>query len=205
MILLPQIEERAMKKLILILSISLLALSENLLAQQDSIWTLEKCIEHAFEQNIQVRKSELSNQRFGLYAEQAKAQRLPSVNASVSQNFNWSKSSSTGSTGFSGTNGSNYSVNSGVTLFNASKISNQIKQADLDIEGGKYSLETTKESISLNILNAYLQVLYAEEQVKNSQKQIESTKSQLNLAAERLSLQVISIADYCAGKITTGK
>jgi len=57
-------------------------------------------------------------------------------------------------------------------------------------------METTKESISLSILNAYLQVLYAEEQVKNSQKQIESTTEQLSLAKERLALQVISIADY---------
>jgi len=172
----------------------------SILAQQDSIWTMEKCIEHAFNQNIQIRKSELSNQRSGLYADQAKAQRMPSVNASLSQNFNWSKSTTTGNSGFSGTNGSNYSVNSGVTIYNASRINNQIKQAELDIEGGKYSLETTKESISLNILNAYLQVLYAEEQVKNSKKQIESTSGQLNLAGERLKLQSISVSDYAQVK-----
>jgi outer membrane protein len=91
-------------------------------------------------------------------------------------------------------------VNSGVTIYNASRISNQIKQADLEITGGQYSLETTKESISLSILNAYLQVLYAEEQVKNSQKQIESTSGQLNLAGERLALQSISVSDYAQVK-----
>ena len=150
--------------------------------------------------NIQVRKSELSNQRYQYYADQAKAQRFPSVNASVSQNFNWSKSTTAGESGYSGMNGSNVSVNSGVTVFNASKLTNQIKQAELDIQGGQYSLETTKESISLSILDAYLQVLYAEEQVKNSEKQIESTASQLNLAAERLAMQVISKADYAQVK-----
>jgi outer membrane protein len=164
--------------------------------QQDSIWTLQKCIEQAFERNIQIRKSEISNQRFSLYSEQAKAQRLPSVNAAVNQNFDWSKSTATGASGFSGANGSSYSMNSGVTIYNASRINNQIKQADLEIEGGKYSLETTKESISLSILNAYLQVLYAEELVKNSRKQIESTNGQLNLAGERLALQSISVSDY---------
>jgi len=168
--------------------------------QQDSTWTLQKCIEHAFSQNIQIRKSEISNQRFEVYAEQAKASRLPSVNASVNQNFNWSKSTETGTSGFTGTNGSNYSVNSGITIYNASRITNQIKQADLEIEGGKYSLETTRESISLSILNAYLQVLYAEEQVKNSKKQIESTTGQLNLAGERLALQSISVSDYAQVK-----
>lgn len=192
-----------MRKLVFIVSFGLLAgtcQGMSLSLQQDSVWTLQKCIDRALNQNIQIRKSENANQRFGLYAEQAKAQRLPSVNASISQNFNWSKSSTPGSSGFSGVNGSNYSVNSGVTIYNASRINNQIKQADLELEGGKYSLETTKESISLSILNAYLQVLYAEEQVKNSQKQIESTNGELNLAAERLALQNISISDYAQVK-----
>ncbi|HEX7494054.1 MAG TPA: TolC family protein [Bacteroidales bacterium] len=192
-----------MRKLVLLISFGLLVgtcLGMSLSLQQDSIWTLQKCIERAYNLNIQIRKSENANQRFGLYAEQSKAQRLPSVNASVSQNFNWSKSTTPGTSGFSGINGSNYSVNSGITVYNASRISNQIKQADLEIEGGKYSLETTKESISLSILNAYLQVLYAEEQVKNSQKQIESTVGELNLAGERLALQSISVSDYAQVK-----
>ena len=96
-------------------------------AQQDSIWTLEKCINYALENNIKVRKSELSNQRYQFYADEAKAQRFPSANASVSQNFDWSKSTTAGESGFSGVNGSNVSVNSGVTVFNASKLTNQIK------------------------------------------------------------------------------
>ena len=169
-------------------------------SQQDSIWTLEKCINYALEKNIRVRKSELSNQMYQYYAGQAKAQRFPSVNAAVSQNFNWSKSMTEMEPVYSGINGSNVSVNSGITVFNASKLTNQIKQAELDIKGGQYSLETTKESISLNILDSYLQVLYAEEQVRNSEKQIESTASQLNLAAERLAMQVISKADYAQVK-----
>jgi outer membrane protein len=192
-----------MRKLVFIISFGLLVSTchgKSLTLQQDSVWTLQKCIDRALSQNIQIRKSENANQRFGLYADQAKAQRLPSVNASVNQNFTWSKSTTTGTSGFSGVNGSNYSVNSGITIYNASRISNQIKQADLEIEGGKYSLETTKESISLSILNAYLQVLYAEEQVKNSQKQIESTVGELNLAGERLTLQSISVSDYAQVK-----
>ena len=185
-----------MKRGSLILCFCFIFLSTEIKAQQDKTWALEECIEYALTQNIQVRKSDLSNQSFEYYAEQAKAQRLPSINASIGQDFSWSKNNQSAESGFSGSNGSSYSVNSGVTLFNASRLNNQIKQAELDIEGGKYSLETTKESISLSILNAFLQILYAEEQVKNSVKQIESTTEQLRLAAERLILQVISQSDY---------
>ncbi|MCE5347019.1 MAG: TolC family protein [Bacteroidales bacterium] len=184
-----------MRKLILIFSLSLLVINGDIFAQQDSIWTLEKCIDYALKQNIDVRQSELSNKKSGLYAGQAKAQRFPSVNASVNQNFNWSRSTA-GYSGFSGANGSGYSITSGVILYNASKLSNQIKQAQLEIESGEYSLETTKESISLNILNAFLDVLYAGEQVENSQKQIESTAGQLALAQERLALKAISLSDF---------
>ncbi|MCX6302594.1 MAG: TolC family protein [Bacteroidia bacterium] len=189
-----------MRKYILIFSLILATISENIFAQQDSTWTLGECIDYAFSQNITIRKSELTNQRHSLYAGQAKAQRFPSVNASVNQNFNWAKSTVSGESGLTGSNSTGYSLNSGVTVFNGSKLTNQIKQAELDIESGKYSLETTRESISLSILNAYIQILYAEEQVKNSEKQIESTKSQLNLAGERLLLRGISQADYAQVK-----
>jgi outer membrane protein len=189
-----------MRKLVLIIGVSLILINGNIIAQQDSTWTLEKCIDYALNRNIQVRKSELSNDQYAVYAEQAKAQRLPSANASVGQNFNWTKSTATGESGLTGSNGSNFSVNSGVTIFNASKITNMIKQADLSIESGKYSLETTKESISLSILDAYLQILYAEEQVRNSEKQIESTAGQVNLAAERFVLKAISQSDYAQVK-----
>jgi outer membrane protein len=189
-----------MKRGILIFCTILVCFATEVQAQQDSIWTLEKCVSYALEKNIQVRKSELANQRYQLYADQAKAQRFPSVIASASHNFDWSKSTTAGESGYSGVNGSNVSVNTGVTVFNASKLTNQIKQAELDIQGGQYSLETTKESISLSILDAYLQVLYSEEQVRNTEKQIESTTSQVNLAFERLVTKLISQADYAQVK-----
>lgn len=169
-------------------------------AQEDNVWTLEECINYALEKNIQVRKNELANQGDMYYAAQAKAQRFPSLNASLNHNFTWSRSDTEENSGFSKINGSNVSVNSGITLFNASRITNQIKRADLDQQAGQYALETVKESVSLSILEAYLQVLYAEEQVKNSQKQIESTSGQVDLASERLAVQLISQADYAQVK-----
>lgn len=189
-----------MKTAFLLLFLSLILSVPKTVAQPGKAWTLEECIDFALIQNIQVRKSDLNNKTYEYYAAQAKAQRFPSVNAGITQSFSWSKDLDGESSDYSGSNGTNYQVNSSVNLFNANRTNNQIKQAKLDIQGGEYSLETTKESISLNILDAFLQVLYAEEQVKNSEKQIESTTSQLNLASERLTLQVISQSDYAQVK-----
>ncbi len=189
-----------MKKAFLLLLLNLMLSVPQMIAQTGKTWTLQECIEYALNQNIQVRKSDLNNQSYQYYAAQARAQRFPSVNAGITQSFSWSKDPADESSGYSGANGTNYQVNSSVNLFNANRTNNQIKQAKLDIAGGEYSLETTKESISLSILDAFLQVLYAEEQVKNSEKQMESTTSQLNLAGERLNLQVISQSDYAQVK-----
>jgi outer membrane protein len=166
---------------------------------QNKTWTLEECINYALTKNVQVQKASLSNERYQLNSNQAQANRLPSMNASVRQNFNWYKGfdSSTGQYGSSnGSNSTNYSVSSSVSLFNGDKLNSKIKQAQLDLESGHYYSETVKESVGLNILNAYLQVLYAYENVNNAQKQIESTTEQLLLAKERMDLGIISMSDY---------
>lgn len=166
---------------------------------QNKTWKLEDCINYALGKNIQVQKSDLTSNQNQLNSDQAKANRLPSLSAQVSENFNWYKGfdSSTGQYGSSnGSNSTNYGLNTSVSLYNGSKLNAKIKQADLNLQSGKFYSESVKESVGLNILNAYLQVLYAYESVKNAEKQIESTTEQLALAKERMDLGVISSSDY---------
>ena len=164
----------------------------------DSIWTFDECLQYALKQNIQIRKSDLTNQSALVNLEYTRAQRLPSLNAAINQSFNWgnNENATTGETSFSGNNATNYSLNSSVSLFNGLSVDYRIKQAGIDLESSKYNSETIKESVSLSIMDAYLQVLFTEEQVKNSEKQLESTAEELRLAEERLNLSIISLSDY---------
>ncbi|MEZ5106657.1 MAG: TolC family protein [Draconibacterium sp.] len=161
-------------------------------------WSLNDCISYALNQNVAVRKSNLVNLSNQINAEEAQAQKLPSVSASVRQNFNWANSTSeiTGEKNFTGSNNSSYTVNSSIVIYNASKLNNLIKQAQLDLESGKYDSETVKESVTLSILSAYLQVLFNEEQVKNAKNQMDATSEQLGYSEERLTLGIISKSDY---------
>lgn len=188
-----------MKTKILILIITL-TVPLFLRSQTDSlkIWNLSDCIEYALNQNIQVRKSMLTNLSNQLYADQAVNNKLPSVNGSIRQNFSWSNTidNTTGASSYSGNNSTSYSVNSNIILYNGLKLDKLIKQAELDVQSGIYDSETIKESIRLSILNAYLQVLFNEEKVKNAEKQVEATTEQLSLSQERLNLSIISRSDY---------
>lgn len=176
----------------------LFPLKNNAQQADSTVWTLTRCIDYAHGQNIEVRSSVLNIKSNEVGFDQAKSQKLPSVNGSISQNFSWQKGEdATGtSTGYSGNSNNNYQVSSSLTLSNGYKLSNKVKQAELELESVKLNSETTKENISLQILNAFLQVLYSEEQVKNAERQIESTTEQLALANERLTLSIISKSDY---------
>lgn len=166
---------------------------------QTKTWTLKDCIDYALNRNIDVRKSYLSTHEDELNLEQSKANILPSLNGSASTNFSWNKSYNSETSDYGNLNGSSstsYALSSGMTLFNGFKMKTAIEQAQLNLESGKYYSETVKESMELNILNAYLQILYAQESVNNAQEQITSTTEQLALATERLEVGIISNADY---------
>ena len=165
---------------------------------QTRVWSVDDCIQYALEKNIQVQQARLNNSVIEENLKYAKSARYPSLSASARQNFDWANKSNTttGSTVFTGTNGTNFSISSGLTIFNGFRIRNTVKKSETDFEAGKFNTDVIKENVSLNVLNAYLQVLYAEEQVKNSLNQVGSTSEQLKLAEERMNLGVISNSDY---------
>lgn len=164
---------------------------------QVKVWTLKECINYASSKNIDVQQAGLSKQQNELALEKAKGSKLPSLGASVNQNFGWKRSpNAQGVYGnLQSSDGTSYSLNSSVSLFNGKKITEQIKQANLDLLSSQYYTETVKESLDLNVLDAYLQILYAQESVNNAQKQIEATAKQLNLSEERLAIGDISLSD----------
>ena len=166
---------------------------------QDLKWSLDDCINYALSKNVDVVKSELSSQSSKLDLEQSKANQLPSFTGSASTNYSWDKETLSESNSFgnrSRSNTTSFSVNGSVTLFNGFKLKNQVKQAGLDLKSSEYYSETMKETLELNILNAYLEILYDQEALNNALEQIASTEEELKLAGERLEVGVISQSDY---------
>jgi hypothetical protein len=77
--------KRFMRKSFLILLIVILSANNGkLFAQKDRVWNLSKFIDYAFKRNIQIRISEISNQRSGLFPELAKARRITFLSVTLS-------------------------------------------------------------------------------------------------------------------------
>jgi outer membrane protein len=176
---------------------AVLLLTTLFVSSQQRQWTLAECIAYALNENIQVRKADVSVSLGEINLQQAKDNRLPGLSASVGENLGWKQETdSYGETSFGSSSRTSASVSSSLTLFNGFQLRNQIRQAGLDYKTLQFSTDQTKESVSLSIMSAYLQVLYAEEQLANSRNQAEATREELALAAERRSLGAIANSDY---------
>ena len=181
----------------LLLVTALLTLAVMTSSAQQEQWTLTECIDYALNENIQVRKAEVSVSVGEISLQQAKDNRLPNISASLGENLGWRQETGTsGETSFEGSSRTSASVSSNVTLFSGFQARNEIRQAGLDYKSLQYSTDETREKVSLNIMSAYLQVLYAEEQVVNSRNQADATREELSLAKERLGLGAIANSDY---------
>jgi len=166
-------------------------------AGQPKQWSLTDCIRYALEQNIQVRKADVSVSLGEINLQQPKDNRLPSLNASLGENLGWQRETDgTDETSWVSSSRTSASLSSGLPLFNGFQLRNQVRQAGLDYKSNQYNADQTRESLSLSIMSAYLQVLYAEEQVANSRNQADATREELALAVERLGLGAIANSDY---------
>ncbi len=182
---------------LILFSFYIMASGLNLNAQ-NKVWSVNDCIQYALEKNIQVQQAQVSSDINKIEMIYAKSAWYPSLSGTARQNFSWSNqnNTTTGSTVFAGSNGTNISLNSGMTVSNGKRIRNSVKQSEINYEASGYNIDVIRQTVSLNVLNAYLQVLYAEEQVKNGNDQITSLEQQLNLAGERMKLGAIANSDY---------
>lgn len=145
------------------------------------VWSLERCIKYAQDNNISVRQNEVRIKSAELQLQSSKSQRLPSVNGSASLNRSFGRTVDPTTNQFrSQTITSNgFSINASITLFNGNSINNNIKQDKLDLQAAGFDAQANKNNIGLQITNAYLQILLTQEQLENAQKQLDIVQEQL--------------------------
>ena len=163
----------------LIFGILLLSSGYSGVAQET--WSLQKCVEYAMENNIQIKRQGLNTEYSQNQVDQAKSDRLPNLNAGASNNFSFGRSLNIQNT-YENRNATQLSgyISSNLTLFNGFILKNTIDQRELDLQATIQDLQKAKDDITLNIAASYLEILFAQEQVAVSQAQTEVTQQQIN-------------------------
>lgn len=157
-------------------------------------WTLQQCIDHALENNIQIRQSELNMELNQQNKSQSFANLFPSLNANASQNYFYGRSIDPFTNSFttSQVRSNNFSVSSSISLFEGFQLQNTLRQSQLNFLSSRFDLQKVRNDISLNVVTFYLQVLYNKELLFNTGQQLEATKQQRDKISRMYELGSVS-------------
>ena len=149
-------------------------------------WSLQECIDYALTHNIQLKKSQLQRLSAEEDVEQARAQLLPSLGASTSQNVVYRPLITTGKNTVA--NGyvqssidkvyysGSYSVNANWTVWNGNRNKNTIKLNQLTARQAQADSVTAARNIEERIVQLYVQILYTSEAIAVSRQSLETSK-----------------------------
>lgn len=141
-------------------------------------WTLEECIQHALEHNLEIRQLKVQRGAASLQESTARNSRLPDLTVGGSQEWTFGRSQVY--TDLNETNSRTVlGLTSTIPIFTGFRIPNEIARAKLEFEAATQNLEKAKDNLSLNITSLFLQVLFNKELVKINEEQLELTKTQV--------------------------
>jgi len=146
-----------------------------------NVWSLQKCIDYALENNIQIKQQELNTNYYENQVSQAKSNRLPNLNAQIGNDNSFGRSLTYLNT-YKNVNSSSISggASTNLTIFNGFQLSNTIDKQELDLQATLKDLQKAKDDIMLSIARSYLEILFAEEIVLIDSAQLEVTQQQIN-------------------------
>ena len=160
------------------------------------VWTLQECVDTALMNNRNIKQQRLNYKSKVISYNQAKSDRLPNLNASIGQNFNFGRSLSVDNT-YQNSNSQNtsFSVSSGVNLYNGFRMKNAIEARQAELMAAGADVQKIEKDIILNVSAAFLQVLQNKELLRNADNQLQITRE--NMARRKELIE--------AGKLAQGE
>lgn len=145
------------------------------------IWTLEECLGHAFEHNLQLKQTELGLRRGEVATLAAKGAFLPNLNASSSFGVNIGQTIDPFTNQFAtdAIQSSNFGLSSGLTLFNGFQNHLNLRRAKLGLELAATNTEVARNALALSLASAYLNVLFQKEFLGIAQLNASATTRQV--------------------------
>ncbi|MFY0674255.1 MAG: TolC family protein [Bacteroidia bacterium] len=164
-----------------IIALILLSFSTSITWAQKS-YTLKQCIEIAQKNNIVAQQAQLNTNQGEVTYNVAKYARLPNLNSSISNSYNFGRTIDPFTNAFVNQNVTAISMNLGssVTLFNGFRLKNNIESARKAFEAGELNIDAINNNVALDVAALYLSALMAQEQEKTFDNNIAQTTEQLN-------------------------
>lgn len=145
---------------------------------QNNLFTLQRCVDTAIKNNLNVKQTALAAQQDKINLTQAKDNLLPSITGGASRTISQGRGINPVTNTYVNQNltSDNYNLSGYLTIFNGLVLQNSIKQASLAYQAGQMDYQSAKDQVTLNIISNYLSILEAQEQLASTQSQLEVAK-----------------------------
>jgi outer membrane protein len=188
-----------MKKLFSLFFIGLLALQQGFAQTEVPAGPLDltTCVAIAIENNLTLKRSELNQLITEANLLESQGRRLPSLTAGASSGYRWGRSINPVTNLFETRRIGNVNLfgNTGAPIFQGMRINNSIGQAKSNLESGEYTLEATRNDITLNVINLFIDVVFNREQVKIADNQLNTTTEQLGRTKQLVDAGSLAYSD----------
>ena len=148
---------------------------------QAQSWNLQKCIDYALENNIQIKQQQLNTDYYRNELKQSRNNRLPSINGSLSNSFSFGRSQQADGTydNFN-SNTTSAGLNGSLPIWNGFILNHSIAQAEFSLKATLEDLQKAKDDMMLNIAAYYLEILLADELIQVAKDQMAVTTLQID-------------------------
>jgi len=169
-----------MKKIFLLLSTVLFFKLEAY--PQQKVWTLEDCVRHALENNIQVKQQELQTRFQKNALDLAKLKLLPTLSGNATHNYSFGRALDQTTYEFTeheNVRTNNFYIGGNMNIFSGLQNYYSIKKYQYELLAGEQDLKSMKDNIALNVALGYLQILLNRELVNATENQLQITRQQI--------------------------
>lgn len=146
-------------------------------------WSLQRCLDHAFEHNIQIQLGQLGETSAAIGTQSAKGAFLPNLNGNLSHGYNFGRTIDPFTNQFvesSAIRSNSFGLSTGMVLFNGFQNHLNLRRAKLAQKSAAAQREIAENNVVLTIAGAFLNVLFQEEFVRVAEYNRQATARQVD-------------------------
>ena len=146
-------------------------------------WTLQRCLDHAFEHNIQIKLGELGETSAAIGTQSAQGAFLPNLNGNLSHGYNFGRTIDPFTNQFvesAAIRSNSFGLSTGMVLFNGFQNHLNLRRAKLAQSSAEAQREIAENNVVLTIAGAFLNVLFQEEFVRVAEFNRQATARQVD-------------------------
>lgn len=160
-------------------------------------WSLQKCVDYALENNLQVKQSGLDVESAEINLFSSKTSTLPNINGNLGLNASSGRSIDpfTNTIIDRGINSQNAGLNASLPLFDGGQRYNSIKRDQYGELAAQQDKESVENDVTLNVVTFYTNILFNKELLETAKLRLETTESQENRVEKQVEIGALAQAD----------